>query len=237
MVLQKWRNFPTISASLIEEPIMSNFLFPQWWWSYWPPVQRQFPYSVKDNSVEPSPLPWHVAASSLLATISVGEVASSMAKGAAKSTLGKQVDAAISAFIDGCGTNPPGWWPPWLGPWPPGPGPDPGYLIASELAIAANTVVDGTVRNEILRVAGQIIERASGSTKREDIKVPSDDELVAMTAFPSNESECEVLCEDFLDTLSEIQHAPRVDRPWLKVRLRALRERMHQLKCRPCLPS
>ena len=222
---------------------MSRFhLYPPWWWRDWPPlpVQRDYLYSVKAESAEPSPSPWRLPVPWLLATISLREVASTMPEGKAKSELGNQVDAAIFEFVEDCGTRPPGWWHPWLGPWPwpwPGPGPDPGpYLMASELARAANTVVDATVRSEILRVAGQIVERVSGS-KRRDVKMPSDDELVAMTAFPSNESECEVLCEDFLDTLSELQHAPIVDRPWLKARLRALRERMHQLKCRPCLPS
>lgn len=213
---------------------------PWWWWPFWPPlpVQRDYLYSVKAESAEPSPSPWRLPVPWLLATISLREVASTMPEGKAKSELGNQVDSAIFEFVEDCGTRPPRWWHPWLGPWPwPGPGPDPGpYLMASELARAANTVVDATVRSEILRVAGQIVERASGS-KRRDVKMPSDDELLAMTAFPSNESECEVLCEDFLDTLSELQDAPKVDRPWLKVRLRALRERMHQLKCRPCLPS
>jgi len=219
---------------------MSRFLFPPWWWSYWPPMQQQkFLYSVTDNSAEPNPSPWHAAVPSLLATISLGEVASRMPEGKAKSELGKQVDAAISEFVDGCGTNPPGWWPPWLRPWPwPGPGPDPGpYLTASELAVAANTVVDGAVRNEILRVAGQIVERASGSIAIKNLTVPSHDEIVAMTTFPSNESECEVLCEEILDTLSELRNATGRRRTSLLVLLRALHERARELECKPCLPS
>jgi len=219
---------------------MSRFLFPPWWWSYWPPVQqRTFLYSVADNSAEPSPSPWRAAVSSLLATISLGEVASRMPDGEAKSELGKQVDAAISEFVDGCGTNPPGWWPPWLTPWPwPGPGPDPGpYLTASELAVAAGTVVDGAVRNEILRVAGQIVERASGSIVRETLTVPSHDEIVAMTTLPSTESECGTLCHEFLDTLLELKHATGLRRTRLLVTLRALHERMRELNCKPCRPS
>jgi hypothetical protein len=161
-----------------------------------------------------------------------------MPEGEAKTDLRRQVDDAIFDFVDGCGTNPPGWWP-WRVPWPwPGPGPDPGpYLTASELAVAANTVVDGSVRNEILRVAGQIVERVSRPAGRKDITVPSHDEIVAMTGFPSNESECEVLCEELLDTLSALQGATGRRRLWLIARLRALHERMRQLKCKPCLPS
>src|SRR5205823_12154801 len=127
----------------------------------------------------PSPEPWRSAVSSLLTAISLGEVASRMPEGEAKGELSRQVEAAVLAFIDGCGTNSPVSWTPWL--WPiPWPGPDPGpgpwpYLIASELAAAANTIADGYVRNEILRVAGQIIARASGSIGKRDIKVPSHD--------------------------------------------------------------
>ena len=193
-------------------------------------------------AVEPSPSPWRFAVSSLLTAISLGEVASRMPEGEAKGELARQVEAAVSAFIDGCGTNPPGWWPPWLGPFPfPWPGPDPGpgpwpYLIASELAAAANTIADGYVRNEILRVAGQIIERASGSIKKTDVKIPTHDEIVAMTAFPSNQDECDALCEDFRDALRELQGATGRRRQWLLARLRALHDRMRELKCRPCLP-
>jgi hypothetical protein len=222
--------------------IMSRFhLYPPWWWRDWPPlpVQRDYLYSVKAELPEPNPSPWKLPVPWLLATISLREVASTMPEGKAKSELGNEVDAAIFEFVDGCGTRPPGWWPPWLGPWPvPGPGPDPGpYLIASELARAANTVVEGTVRNEILRVAGQIVERASGSTKREDIKIPSDDEIDEMTAFPSPESQCQALCIDLVDALVELKAATKRDRPPILARLRALREQMRQLNCRPCHPS
>jgi hypothetical protein len=164
-----------------------------------------------------------------------------MPEGEAKSDLSRQVEAAVLAFIDGCGTNPPVSWTPWLWPIPwPGPYPEPGpwpYLIASDLAAAANTITDGYLRNEILRVAGQIIARASGSIGKRDIKVPSHDEIMAMTAFPSDARQCQGLCDDFLDTLAELQGATGRRRQSLLARLRALDHQMQNLGCEPCLPS
>ena len=110
----------------------------------------------------PGPSPWPVA-SSLITAISLREVASQMSEGRVKVEFAKRLDSAIARFIDDCGTKPPRW--PW--PWPhpgPHPGPPPWvYEIVSELAVAANGIAEGKVRNEILRVAGQIVERASGS--------------------------------------------------------------------------
>ena len=66
--------------------------------------------------LEPSPSPWMSAVSSLIAVISLREVASKMPDGQVKIELSKRVDSAISSFIDDCGTKHPGW--PWPGPPP-----------------------------------------------------------------------------------------------------------------------
>jgi len=181
---------------------------------------------------EPSPLPWRLAVGSLLTSISLRQVASKMPDGKAKTELGRRVDNAILEFIDGCGTDPhPG--SPW--PWP---GPLPWvYPIVAELVTTANAITDGTVRDEAIRVAGQIMERASGSVGRRDVQVPTSEELDAITVSSSSVSDCEVLCDDFLDTLGELKGAKGTERAILLARLRALRKEMKELKCKPCRPS
>jgi hypothetical protein len=186
---------------------------------------------MSGSVLEPNPSPWRFAVSSLIAVISLREVASKMPDGKVKIELGKRVDGAISRFIDGCGTGPhPGW------PWPAGPSPW-AYPIASELAVAANTITESNVRNEVLQVAGQIIERASGSTGRREVKLPSSEEIDAMTEFPSNDHECEVLCQELLDTVDELQGATGLRRLRLLARLRAINARRRELHCKPCLPE
>jgi len=111
------------------------------------------------------------------------------------------------------------------------------YPIVSALAVAANTITEGNVRNEILHVAGQIIERAFGSTGRREVKFPSPEEIDAMTAFPSNDNECEVFCQELLDTVEELQGATGLWRLWLLARLRANNARRRELHCKLCLPE
>jgi hypothetical protein len=179
--------------------------------------------------LEPSPSPWVSAVSSLIAVISLREVASKMPDGQVKFELSKRVDGAILRFIDDCGTKPPGW--PFPGP-PPGP-----YSIALELAVAANAITEGSVRNEVLQVAGQIIERASGSIKRREVKLPSPEEIDEMAAFTSGDHECEVLCHEFEDTVQELDGATGPWRLRLLARLRANNARRRALHCKLCLPQ
>jgi hypothetical protein len=178
--------------------------------------------------LEPNPFPWVSAVSSLIAVISLREVASKMPDGQVKIELSKRVDSAISSFIDDCGTKHPGW---------PYPGPPPWvYPIASELSVAANVITDGNIRNEVLQVAGQIIERASGSIGRREVKLPSPEEIDAMTAFPSDDEQCEAVCRDILETIQELEGATGKRRLGLLARLRALNAQSRQLNCKPCHP-
>jgi hypothetical protein len=180
--------------------------------------------------LEPSPSPWRSTVSSLIAVISLREVASKMPDGQVKLELGKRVDGAISRFIDDCGTKHPGW---------PYPGPPPFvYPIASELAVAANAITESNVRNEVLQLAGKIIERASGSIGRREVRLPSPEEIDEMTAFPSDEDKCKVLCQDLLDTFEELDGATGKLRRTLLRRLGALHRQRRELHCTdPCLPQ
>jgi hypothetical protein len=115
----------------------------------WPPPLRR---------AEPNPSPWSPAVSLLISAISMKEVAFRLPDGELRKDITQRADHAISVFIDDyCGT------PPRRIPWP-WPGPPPWvYSIVSELATAANSFQEGSMRNEVLNVAGQIAQRAFGS--------------------------------------------------------------------------
>lgn len=111
------------------------------------------------RSAEPSPSPWSPAVSFLLSAISLKEVASTLPEGQLRNELAKGADLGIARIIeDICGTPPGKIRFPW--PNPPGPWV---YRIVSELAMVANTFQEGGLRHEVLRVAGQIAQRAFGS--------------------------------------------------------------------------
>lgn len=108
---------------------------------------------------EPEPLPWIVsyAVSFLVSAISVKDAAAKVPSETARAQMISGADATINTFIDDfCGT------PPRFIHWP-FPGPPPWVVqIASELSLAANTFQEGVLRNEILGVAGQVMQRAAG---------------------------------------------------------------------------
>jgi hypothetical protein len=111
--------------------------------------------SSLNTIAEPSPSPWLPAVSLLVSAVSVKEIASVMPKGELKTQLEDSASQAISTFIDGCGTHPPG---PWHGPWP-WPGPPPWiFNIASQLAAVANSFHEGGMRNGLLEVAAQVVQ-------------------------------------------------------------------------------
>ena len=133
---------------------------------------RGYPYAVTGPMCDPNPLPWRrsepnpspwsPAVSVLMSAINLKEVASRLPEGQLRNGLGKRADHTISTFIDDyCGTSPRRV--PW--PWP---GPPPWvYSIVSELAMAANSFQEGSLRNEILHVAGQITQKAFGNLHQE----------------------------------------------------------------------
>lgn len=73
--------------------------------------------------------------------------------------------------------------------------------------------------------------------KKSTVKLPSEKEIDALTAFQSNEHECTALCQDLLDAIEQLQGAAGLWRIRLLARIRALRGRMRELKCRLCLPQ
>jgi hypothetical protein len=118
------------------------------------PHQIAEPNPMPWRTAEPSPSPWFAAVSYLMTSISLKEIAAGLPEGEARSSLNKHADHAISSFLDDiCGT------PPRRIPWP-WPGPPPWiFPLASQLVIAAHSFEAGNLREETLRVAGQIAQK------------------------------------------------------------------------------
>lgn len=70
-----------------------------------------------------------------------------------------------------------------------------------------------------------------------ELALPSLKEIDAMTISPASGSECTVLCHELLDDIEQLQGTTGIKRLRLLVRIRALRARMRELKCGPCLPD
>lgn len=179
---------------------------------------------------EPSPSPWKDAVRSVVATISLRDVAEQMGDGREKDRLRARIDRAVSRFIDDWDTS-MARLPPW--PWPP-PGPL-SEEIASELAVIASTLPEGETRSGVLEVASRIVQNASGSASRKAL--PSEEELAAMTAFRSGDTECQYLCRDYLTTMDELKSATGDLQTQLQARLSANSVRRKQLQCKLCLPD
>jgi hypothetical protein len=180
----------------------------------------------------PIPVPWRSALSALLGAISLREVANAMPEGYVKSEMNQRVDQTIADVIDDwCGT------PPRLIPWP-WPGPPPwAYPIATSLAAMANTLQEGSMRTELLELAGRVVQKSFGLAGRE-VKNLTPEEVDALAAFPSNESECEDLCRDRLAALDKLPEATGKSRRLLLARLRAIDARRKALRCTDiCVPQ
>ncbi len=93
--------------------------------------------------------------SELLSEVSLKEVADRMPEGgAAQSRLRERYGRRVSEIIDDfCATS-------WRRPIPPPPGPRPWVLPAVEqLAAAAHSLQEGSMREEVLRVAGELLQK------------------------------------------------------------------------------
>ena len=146
----------------------------QWWWKYVMPYSRwgeermghpvpwhvssgwaeeRMSYPVPWRPAGPSPEPWRVVVSQLLSEVSLKEVADRMPEGEEQNRLRERYDGRISEIIDDfCGT---GRRPPI-----PIPGPRPWVLPAVEqLAAAAHSLQEGSMREEVLRVAGELAQK------------------------------------------------------------------------------
>jgi hypothetical protein len=98
---------------------------------------------------EPDPVPWSVGF--LVSAASSKIAAEYMSDKSAAQRIIAAADASIASFMDSDDICPRWPWPgppPWLS------------IIASELTLVANTLQEGSLRTGILRVAGQVLDRA-----------------------------------------------------------------------------
>lgn len=102
------------------------------------------------------PHPFLRVVETLVAAVNVKQLATTV-QGPMQAQLEMSADASIAQVLDDyCGT------PPRVIPWP-WPGPPPWvFPIASELSAIANVTKSTVMRDGLLKVAGQVLERASG---------------------------------------------------------------------------
>lgn len=112
------------------------------------------PSPISPWRMAPDPQPWRLAASYLVSTISLKEAAARLQDEQLKKELIERADQSISRFIDDyCGTPPHIPWPRTGPPWWVQP-------TVSELVMVAHSFPEGSFRNEILNVAGTMVQVA-----------------------------------------------------------------------------
>ena len=110
------------------------------------------PSSALGRVLGPSPQPWHGMVSMIISAISMKDLASRINDKQAKGELTSRAEKALSTLIDDCGTPPHRW--PWPGP-PPW-----SHQVVEGLTLVAHSLQEGSLRNEIPGVAGQIAEKS-----------------------------------------------------------------------------
>jgi len=141
----------------------------RWLWRHgWePPVGPEGP--LGEASV-PDPVPWRSRADAdswreaveqLVEAVQAKDVASRMKDSAMREATAHRAQAAIEMVLeDWCGT------PPRRHPWP-WPGPPPWvWAIISALNVAANSVEAGSLRDGLMDVAAQALQKAGATGAR-----------------------------------------------------------------------
>ena len=120
---------------------------------WYPAVDGQSPRDRPHH--EPGQWPWSAAVSALAEAASIKNIAASLPEGDLRSQLEAEASRSIGRLLD-----------EWCGIRGtcsgPGPGPEPGLLpwsiaIAGQLAAMANSHPAGFLRDELLRIAGQVL--------------------------------------------------------------------------------
>lgn len=124
---------------------------------YEPPVDPTNPDRIA--RIEPEPNPWRIARQFVQAA-QAKDLATKLPEGNLKIALLRSSSLAVNQILDDtCGTSPRRW--PW--PWP---GPPPWvWQIASELSSFANNLTAGSLRDEILDIAGKVISHSAVQSK------------------------------------------------------------------------
>jgi hypothetical protein len=109
--------------------------------------------------VEPEPAPWRVAVGQLVQAVQAKDLAAKLPKGLQEQTVKSSTAAIADVLDDWCGTPPRKW--PW--PWP---GPPPWiWDIVSELSAVANSLPAGSLRDGIIGVAAQVVQKAAAENR------------------------------------------------------------------------
>jgi hypothetical protein len=136
----------------------------EWFWKhgYEEPIGPLGPAisELAAERIHPAAEAWRTAVSQLVEAAQVKELAAKSSAAHQKSAMTKSANVCIEQILDEwCGT--PSGRHPW--PWP---GPPPwAYQIASSLSLVANTLQAGSLRDELLAIAGQISSRAAESSQ------------------------------------------------------------------------
>jgi hypothetical protein len=117
------------------------------------PYGAHLAHAVAQAAVDPHP--WRVAVGQLVEAVQAKDLASKLPKGQQEQVMRSSTAAIAEILDDWCGTPPRKW--PW--PWP---GPPPWvWEIASELSMIANSLSAGSLRDGMLDVAAQVIQKGS----------------------------------------------------------------------------
>ena len=125
-------------------PFWPYHSLPPFWDPDLPRLHPGTPYGYPPN-------PCLQAALVLIEAVNAKQVAATLADGDLRSQLQKSAEETIAAVIDD--------WCPRLPPRP-WPGPPLGAELASLLASLANSIAADSVRQELLRIAGQALARS-----------------------------------------------------------------------------
>ena len=112
----------------------------------------------------------------------------------------------------------------------------PGWTTVAELSLVTGVVDSMHSQLKTLTGLKQVLLIGSRAV-RSEVNLPSPEEIDAMSIFPPNDNECDVLCEEILDTVAELQGATGFWRLRLLARLRAINARRRELHCKLCLPD
>jgi hypothetical protein len=145
-------------AAYLNNPVL-RWLYAHGWEE---PVGPLGPLVARSTDAEPwrSPAPSpnrRIAVGQLVHAVQVKDLAARM-KGKQGEEMAKSAAAAIESVLDDwCGTPPRKW--PW--PWP---GPPPWvWDVASELSLVANTFQAGSLRDGLVDVASQAVQKANAA--------------------------------------------------------------------------
>jgi len=109
------------------------------------------------TQAEPDPCPWRIAVGQLVQAVQAKDLASKLDKDLQEQVIRSSASAIADILDDWCGTPPRKW--PW--PWP---GPPPWiWEIAAELSMIANSLSAGSLRDAILDVAAQVVQKGHGA--------------------------------------------------------------------------